>query len=220
VPQPSEADPDWADKPDDLRSIYGVFVNEKAVCAGYAVAFQYLMNRLGIECTYVIGPTNSGGWHAWNLIKLEGDYYYVDVTFDDRTNTDMRKSGSSEISYDYFCITTDELCRSRSVDHSERYPQCTASKCNYFIRSKLFLKEYDAARITKGIHSFLKAGKKEVFFKMPDAKVLALVKKRLIEDRGINDILNSFDGEERPKTYFYYSNEELHILHIIIETDK
>lgn len=211
-----ERDPNRNSKPDNLRSVYGVFVEGKAVCAGYARAYQYLLNRLGIECSYVIGPCHSGEWHAWNLVKLEGDYYYVDVTFDDRTNTDSRKSGNAEVSYDYFCITTQELLKTRNIHKSEQYPECTAVKCNYFIRSKLFFKDYDAERIGKLIVSAIKAGKKEIAFKTESASVLALLKRRLVDEQGVFDILRSIEGKKQTTSYSYYTNNELNILHIIV----
>lgn len=212
-----ERDPHSYSKPDNLRSIYGVFVEEKAVCAGYARAYQYLLNRFGIECAYVIGPCHGGEWHAWNLIKLEGEYYYVDCTWDDHTNTDLRKSGSAEISHDYFCITTQELLKSRNIDKASIYPECTSKKCNYFVRSKLFFKDYDAKRISSVITSAVKAGKKEIAFKTESPAVLALLKKRLVNEQGIFDILRSMDGNKKSLSYAHYTNDDLNILHIIIE---
>ncbi len=212
-----ELDPNSNDKPDNLRSIYGVFAEKKAVCAGYAKAFQYITNRLGIECAYVRGCCTGGEWHAWNIIKLEGDYYYVDATWDDHTNTDERKNGRSEVSYDYFCITTAELLKSRSIQKAEQYPQCTETKCNYFLRNKLYFEVYDAARLQKIILSGLKAGKKHFSFKAKDAAVMKLIYTRLIEERGILDILNSGQLDKRDYSYGHYFNEEVNVVHIIIE---
>ena len=59
---------------------YNVFVNKIAVCQGYSLAFMELMNRLGIECEMV---TSSELWHAWNAVKINKKWYYVDTTWDD-----------------------------------------------------------------------------------------------------------------------------------------
>lgn len=67
------------------QSAYSAMVNGKTVCAGYARAFQYLMQQLGIPCYYCTGY--SGENHAWNIIYLYGEYYNVDLTWDDTDPT-------------------------------------------------------------------------------------------------------------------------------------
>lgn len=63
------------------QSAYSGLVNGRTVCAGYARAFQYLMQQLQIPCYYCTGY--AGEDHAWNIICLEDEYYNVDVTWDD-----------------------------------------------------------------------------------------------------------------------------------------
>lgn len=71
----------------NIYDIYGALVKRRCVCEGYAKTFQYLMNEIGIENTIVIGTgTNSRNQtenHAWNYLKLNGQWYAVDVTWDD-----------------------------------------------------------------------------------------------------------------------------------------
>jgi len=72
---------------DHIYDIYGALVSRECVCEGYAKAFQYLMNEVGIDNVIVIGTgTNSNGQtesHAWNYVKLDKKWYAVDVTWDD-----------------------------------------------------------------------------------------------------------------------------------------
>lgn len=72
---------------DNIYNIYGALINHECVCEGYAEAFKYLLDGLGIESTMVIGKgTNSQGNsenHAWNYVKLNETWYAVDVTWDD-----------------------------------------------------------------------------------------------------------------------------------------
>lgn len=89
-----------------IYDIYGALINRNCVCEGYAKAFQYLMNEIGVENTIVIGTaTNSKNEtenHAWNYIKLEdGKWYAVDVTWDDPV---IRGGGklTNKARYEYF----------------------------------------------------------------------------------------------------------------------
>ena len=188
----------------------------KTVCEGYARLTQALFRAAGIPCLHIIGQNinNPDVWHAWNLAKLEGNYYYVDVTWDDRSNTDTRKDGGTEISYDYFCITTKELLRSRNISDAQLYPECTATSCNYFVRSKLFFREYDAKQVNKLLTAKLNSGAKNISFKLSSPEMLRLFNKKLIEDQGFFDIIANSDLKKKPDSIFHRKNEELNILHI------
>lgn len=88
------------------HSIVGVFDTSynKVVCERYAKAFQLLMNACGIECIYIPGTANGSG-HGWNKVKLDGDWYNVDVTWDDPTSG----NGTPILSHDYFNVTDAKL---------------------------------------------------------------------------------------------------------------
>ena len=60
---------------------YGALVNGACVCQGYATLFYRLALEYGID-TRVITGTADGKSHAWNIVKLDGKYYYVDATWD------------------------------------------------------------------------------------------------------------------------------------------
>lgn len=72
---------------ENIYNIYGALVSKKSVCEGYAKAFQYLMNEVGIDNAIVIGTaTNSKNEtenHAWNYVKMNEQWYAIDVTWDD-----------------------------------------------------------------------------------------------------------------------------------------
>lgn len=66
----------------DVWDYDGVFRYGQAVCQGYAVSFKLCMDILGIESQVILGNTPEGK-HAWNAVKLDGEWYWVDVTWDD-----------------------------------------------------------------------------------------------------------------------------------------
>ena len=61
-------------------SAYDILVTGTAVCQGYADAFWYLTYRLGIECNVITSVQLN---HAWNMVKVSGSWYYIDLTWDD-----------------------------------------------------------------------------------------------------------------------------------------
>ncbi len=66
--------------PRDSYTAYGALVKRKAVCQGYSLAFELLMQQLGIPCVIVESDSMN---HAWNAVQLDGAWYHVDVTWDD-----------------------------------------------------------------------------------------------------------------------------------------
>ena len=95
------------------QSAYSGMVTSRTVCAGYARAFQYLMQQLGIPCYYCTGF--AGEDHAWNIVRLGGEYYNVDVTWDD----------TAELTHDYFNKTDAEFASThRRTGLSVYLPAC------------------------------------------------------------------------------------------------
>ena len=190
--------------PDDLRSIYGALVNKKAVCAGYAKAMQYLLNLCGIECTYV-----TSDMHAWNLIKLEGDYYHLDVTWGDGSDTKKDKAQIEAINYDCFCITTAELARleSHTPERDFPLPECIATKCNYHRRNGLYFDTYSFDRVRSIVCESVKLNKFDVSFKFGSSKVFNEAKKQLVDDGKFKEVIQfaSLKTKIRLNTSYMYS---------------
>ncbi len=66
-----------------LWSSTGPILHGEAVCMGYAYAFKSILNELGIPTETIIGESKNGVNHAWSRCRIEGKWYYNDVTFDD-----------------------------------------------------------------------------------------------------------------------------------------
>lgn len=96
----------------------GPLVYGKAVCEGYAKAFMYLAQSLGFECVCVIGTAN-GEEHMWNLVKLYGMWYNVDVTWDDP----IRSDGADVLRHDYFLISDYEIGKTHEVEEIIALPE-------------------------------------------------------------------------------------------------
>ena len=77
---------------------YGALVKHYAVCAGYAYAFRSCMEQIGIECLYVSGTTNQQD-HAWNVVKLDGRWYWLDSTWGATHNDGYTSPSDIELDY-------------------------------------------------------------------------------------------------------------------------
>ncbi|MBQ6696926.1 MAG: hypothetical protein IJN16_09510 [Lachnospiraceae bacterium] len=107
------------------QSAYSALVRNVTVCAGYSRAFQYMMQKVGIPCAYVVGI--AGERHAWNLLELEGDYYMMDVTWDDPLG-----NPSDVFYYDYFNITDSQIENNHSrLSPSTNLPAANGTKYSF-----------------------------------------------------------------------------------------
>ncbi len=124
---------------------YGCLVAHRAVCAGYAKAFQLIMEELGYECGYVRGSDRKENTihstHAWNYIKIENDYYFIDVTWDDPKVENANSSYDNKTRH-YFCIPEQELSLTHRISKKYDYPVCKGTKYNYYLHKGYFLRTY------------------------------------------------------------------------------
>ena len=131
------------------QTIADVFVNRKAVCGGYARAYQYLLQRSGIQCAYVTGDAN-GGRHAWCLAFLDGAYYYIDPTWGDPQFLVAEGVEAQEgdfVNYDYLCVTSDDIARTHVATSDYELPVCSATADNYYVREGLLFEYADVDRL-------------------------------------------------------------------------
>lgn len=171
---------------DYIRTICGPFLTGKAVCAGYAYAFQYLMQKCGIECTKISGDAvNEDGVnekHAWNLIKIDGEYYYTDVTWDDSSTT-VQEVKNTDIGFSYFCVTTDEILRTRKIKQMPVMPPiCTAKKANYYCHNDLVLESYDENKLIAFTRNAAQNGSSAVTFKCSTKELFDITMAKLFDE--------------------------------------
>lgn len=117
---------------------YGAACEGVAVCEGYAELFQYLCYLVGINATQVYG-TASGGSHMWNAVKIENEWYMLDLTWDD-----CGKEGL--YCYNYFNLTTSEMSTDHSVDNTSiQVPTCASTKYACYNYYALYVENTSAA---------------------------------------------------------------------------
>ena len=120
------------DVSEDSYSDAGVFIEGKAVCNGYALAFSVLMQQLGIP-SYFVGSYRMN--HAWNLVYVNGAWYHVDTTWDDPVmdkttvwgfeNNDYADEGY--VSHKYFLLSDEEIKKENHYGWSSDLPKADKS---------------------------------------------------------------------------------------------
>ncbi len=106
----------------DNDNPYGLLVGKKGICMGYASTFQLFMDMLGIECVTVQGEANRAREeHAWNQVRLGGEWYCVDVTWDD-------PSGGTTMKHRYFNVTSQFMRETHHYWDETGVPECTATQ--------------------------------------------------------------------------------------------
>ena len=108
---------------------YGALVEGKAVCEGYAEAFQYLLQKVGIQSFIITGTSSNPAsgipeGHAWNAVRIDGMYYHVDVTWDDQ---------GENVFYAYFNKTTEAISEDHTIAPTAYpLPECSSENADYF----------------------------------------------------------------------------------------
>ena len=115
------------------QSAYSSIPNDYTVCCGYAKAFQYLMQQLEVPTYFVIGW--GGELHAWNIIRLDDEYYNVDCTWDD----------TDPMTYDFFNVTDKKNLMHTRMYQSRYLPACGGTKYSGLENTAPDLKKLGAA---------------------------------------------------------------------------
>ncbi|MDR1000551.1 MAG: hypothetical protein LBL96_07115 [Clostridiales bacterium] len=133
----------------EAHTPYGALINGKAVCNGYSDSLKLFMDAMGIECEIVYGEVRQGDkWqkHAWNRVNIGGDYYLIDVTWDE-----PEQGFPDYISYDYFNVNDDIMNRDHRPYNTVK--KSTAMYYNYYKLNQLTVTMQSDADIllTRGI---------------------------------------------------------------------
>lgn len=195
----------------DNQNICSVFLQGKSVCQGYAKAMQYMLQRADIPCLLLTGFTN-GERHAWNLVKVDGDYYYLDPTWGDASYAYHGAASAEQgfapvINYDYFLVTEDEMTRTHSFEKVVELPKCTATEDNYFVREGLLFTAYDEQQLTQIFESDEAKEKDYVTIKCADAESYQQMLSTLIDSQKIFDFI-----DRQGASISYTANEEQRII--------
>ena len=178
---------------EDDQSIAGVFWKKSAVCAGYAGAVQYLLERLDIPCIYVDGSTKgSTEGHAWDIVKIGQEYYYVDATNGDQPdflNGDAAQLEEHKtIIYDYLCPFPEEYEKPYTPSEELTVPACTAKDLDFYVLNQGYFEDYSWQDIYDYCKMRLDNGAAVVRFKFGSQEAFSEACQELLDDGVVQNV--------------------------------
>lgn len=195
----------------DNQNIASVLLNGRSVCAGYAKTVQYLLNQMGVATTFIEGvDLIRGEGHAWNLVLIDGQYYYLDATWGDTSYKNVQGTGiDAGINYGYLNITTEELLRNHSIKNGIIVPECEALDANYYVYEGMFFEDYDEAAIKDLFDRAYDEGKPSVSFKCGSRNLFEEMKNEIITNQKVfgfmrNSKAVSYSVDEDERTFCFW----------------
>lgn len=178
---------------EDDQSIAGVFWKKSAVCAGYAGAVQYLLERLDIPCIYVDGSTKgSTEGHAWDIVKIGQEYYYVDATNGDQPdflNGDAAQLEEHKtIIYDYLCPFPEEYEKTYTPSEELTVPVCTAKDLDFYVLNQGYFEDYSWQDIYDYCKMRMDNGAAVVRFKFGSQEAFSEACQELLDDGVVQNV--------------------------------
>ncbi|MBQ2904625.1 MAG: hypothetical protein IJE48_09535 [Clostridia bacterium] len=203
-------------------SSYGALVNGYAACEGYSKATKLLLDMAGIENSVVSGISNNfdgeEGAHMWNAVNIDGEFYYLDCTWDDPINKDK----SERTFYSYFNLN-EEMISSTHSDFSYDFG-CTATAANYYVKTGKFFEDYsrsDGDELARLIADDVDGGTWETQLRFGSRKAYDEAVDDLLGNERIYQILSKADRLTKKKisyeTISYYKNPEQNVLVLVPE---
>lgn len=197
-------------------SAYDALVQGCAVCEGYSRSMQLLLNCVGIPNYLVTGTTvetdNSSEGHMWNVVTIQGENYYLDVTWDDMEENDNRYS------HTYFNVTSADLAKNH-FDIQPENNNCTATANNYFVRQDLYISKYNADAKNLFIREIQKVNETDsqgFEIRFSDSKVFHDAISNLIDDGEISNLVHKAirDTDMRYESVLYVRDDDMLTLQI------
>lgn len=171
------------------QTAYGALVDGKAVCMGYALAYEYLLTRAGIEADTVCGYSSEFAaafddtllempGHAWTVITFTENGLrkscFVDTTWDDMDKKDIY--GNDYISYRWFGVTLDELQQEGRSTLEMGYDlsqwDLDNMDLNYYVRNDAMISSYNLDRVVSIMQNQIFQGNRLLSVRMADMNTL------------------------------------------------
>ena len=192
------------------QNILSVVENGRTVCQGYTKMMQLVLNRMGIFCTLVNGKacgrngvpdsqdlkdSKNAEWggHVWNIVKCNGMYYNVDVTWGDAAITLMNSDGTLttdiDVNYEFFLVDDSEMAGTHDPEPVVRMPHCNSMEDNYYNHEGVYFTQVDPDQLYRVFESAFSNGETHLFIKAADENVFAALHEHLFDRQNVFEYL-------------------------------
>ena len=193
-------------KDDSEYTAYGCLVNRKAVCSGYSAAANLLLMCAGVECKIVTGLATqmvdgkeSSENHAWNQVKIDGEWYHLDVTWDDPVGD------RAVLIHEYFNVSDSVINRNHET-YSSNASKCESMRSNYYMKNGAYL--YDVASLENYVRICMSTGNSHHFECALNGITVTDETLQFIYDyTGVESVRYSLEGSREYNILSVYINE-------------
>ncbi len=207
----------------DNQNIQSALLQKRSVCAGYARAFQYVLHRMGMFCTYVTGTITTGGDHAWNIVRIDDQYYHVDVTWGDPVfvGAEEGSSGVRSMNYNYLCCTDADIAGTHVVGTRVAMPACTDDSYNYYKRGGMFYETFDYDQVYGALMNSVWEERSSVTMKFGSADGYESAKAAMFQGSMLQDAAQYLMDIYGTQTwnYSYHTDDEFHLITIFWQNE-
>lgn len=195
---------------------YSALCKKESVCTGYSQAFRLVCDMKNIPCISVLGDSQSYDKekyepHMWNKVKIDGKWYFIDLTWDDNENFE----------YCYFLLSDSEVkkCHKASKNKFMSYPKAETKDNNYFSRNSLTVSTYDEldavidGELSKYLYddSYQNVDKISISFKCSDKEIYSDIEKEYMNITDYHsqlwNILSNYPNSEQIHDIVLYKNK-------------
>ena len=197
----------------DNQDITSVLLYGQTVCSGYAKAVKYLSEPLGLDVAYLVGQDitddEEGDYHAWNLVYLDNDYYYLDATWGDYDS-----DGITFTMYGYFMFDSNDMLKLYKPEGE--YKTTTTGQYCYYKYENLYSDTYNKNNLSPMIKQYKNSSTTWMELKFSDS-CYQEAKRRLIDQEEMFTLFDRYTDRAYSVSYFSYDDLNVLIFNQIIE---
>jgi hypothetical protein len=208
---------DFTKDGENVNSAYGVLIDGKGQCEGYAFAFGLLASKMGLTAVTVTGTNEDGDTHAWNKVISDNEWYNVDCTWDDPVRD---FENPDYLRHFYMLVPDKDIMGITHFENKSYYtsPPCTAIADNYFYYENLLFDNADKGikTLTEQIDTAALTKSTECEIRFSGKIVYDEAMRKLYDNGGLKEIIEKVNADRASAIINVYTakDDNLFIIHL------